>query len=216
MELREIEDDRALLVLPFAEEVVTIGDVVHGGAVSALVDTAAMAASWSAIEFDGEPPKGTTVGLTVDFLAAARAQDLLADALRPAPRQIALLLRGEGDRRRRRDPCRDRPRHLQAGLTQPVPSASGSLQTCLSQGGLIAKGAESSRNRLQRDEVDRGGRGVAAAAIVAGVAGVAAARDEQDAGLGAPAVLGAGADGSSKSLRGPIPASEAQFTTLSR
>ena len=59
----------------------TIGDVVHGGAVSALIDTAAMAAAWSAIEFDGDAPKGTTVGLTVDFLAAARAQDLLAEAL---------------------------------------------------------------------------------------------------------------------------------------
>src|SRR4051812_4737532 len=80
MQLREIEDDRALLALPFSEEVVTIGDVVHGGAVSALIDTAAMAASWSAIEFDGEPPRGTTVGLTVDFLAAARAQELEADA----------------------------------------------------------------------------------------------------------------------------------------
>jgi uncharacterized protein (TIGR00369 family) len=80
IELREIEDDHAVLALPFAEEVVTIGDVVHGGAVSTLVDTAAMAASWSAIEFDGEPPRGTTVGLTVDFLAAARAQGLLADA----------------------------------------------------------------------------------------------------------------------------------------
>ncbi|HEY5977230.1 MAG TPA: PaaI family thioesterase [Solirubrobacterales bacterium] len=80
MELREIEDDRALLGLPYTEEVVTIGDVVHGGAISALIDTAAMAAAWSAIEFDGEPPKGTTVGLTVDFLAAARAQELQADA----------------------------------------------------------------------------------------------------------------------------------------
>lgn len=58
----------------------TIGDVVHGGAVSALIDTAAMAAAWSAIEFDGEPPRGTTVGLSVDFLAAARAQELLAEA----------------------------------------------------------------------------------------------------------------------------------------
>jgi uncharacterized protein (TIGR00369 family) len=80
MQLREIEDDRALLALPFSEEVVTIGDVVHGGAVSALIDTAAMAASWSAIEFDGEPPRGTTVGLTVNFLAAAHAQELEADA----------------------------------------------------------------------------------------------------------------------------------------
>jgi uncharacterized protein (TIGR00369 family) len=79
MELREIEDDRALLVLPFRAEVVTIGDVVHGGAISTLIDTAAMAASWSAIEFD-EPPRGTTVGLTVDFLAAGRNADLLAEA----------------------------------------------------------------------------------------------------------------------------------------
>jgi uncharacterized protein (TIGR00369 family) len=80
MELREIEDDRALLALPFRDEVVTIGDMVHGGAISALVDTATMAASWSAIEFDGTPPLGTTVGLTVDFVSAGRAVELLADA----------------------------------------------------------------------------------------------------------------------------------------
>jgi uncharacterized protein (TIGR00369 family) len=81
MELREIEDERAVLSLPFSEEVVTIGDVVHGGAVSTLIDTAAMAASWSSIEFEGEPPRGTTVGLTVDFLAAARHQELNAEAV---------------------------------------------------------------------------------------------------------------------------------------
>ena len=80
MELREIEDDRALLALPYRDELATIGDVVHGGAISALVDTAAMAASWSAIEFDGTPPLGTTVGLTVDFVSAGRAVELLADA----------------------------------------------------------------------------------------------------------------------------------------
>jgi acyl-coenzyme A thioesterase PaaI-like protein len=38
-----------------------------------------MTASWSAIEFE-QPPRGTTVGLTVDFVSAARAQDLIADA----------------------------------------------------------------------------------------------------------------------------------------
>jgi uncharacterized protein (TIGR00369 family) len=79
MELREIEDDRALLALPFREEVVTVGDVIHGGAISTLIDTAAMAAAWSAIEFE-QPPLGTTVGLSVDFLAAGRGSDLLADA----------------------------------------------------------------------------------------------------------------------------------------
>jgi uncharacterized protein (TIGR00369 family) len=80
IELREIEDDRAVLALPFREEVVTIGDVIHGGAVAALIDTAAMAAAWSSVEFDGEPPRGTTVSLTVDFVAAARAQELEAEA----------------------------------------------------------------------------------------------------------------------------------------
>jgi uncharacterized protein (TIGR00369 family) len=80
IELRAIEDENAVLVMPFSEEVVTIGDVVHGGAVSALIDTAAMAAAWSAIEFEGDAPRGTTVGLTVDFLAAARGQALVADA----------------------------------------------------------------------------------------------------------------------------------------
>jgi acyl-coenzyme A thioesterase PaaI-like protein len=39
MELREIEDDRCLLALPFTEAVVTIGDVVHGGADGKLVAT---------------------------------------------------------------------------------------------------------------------------------------------------------------------------------
>ena len=72
-----LEPDRATLVLPFAECVVTVGDVVHGGAISALVDTTAMAAAWSTPELPANP-RGTTVGLTVDFLTAARAQDLTA------------------------------------------------------------------------------------------------------------------------------------------
>ena len=85
MELREIEDERAVLALPFRQELVTIGDVVHGGAVSTLIDTAATAASWSAISFEGEPADGNpTVGLSVDFLAAARAEGLLAEVLAAA------------------------------------------------------------------------------------------------------------------------------------
>jgi uncharacterized protein (TIGR00369 family) len=79
MRLASIEPDRARLVMPYREELATIGDVVHGGALSALVDTAAMAASWSAHDGSG-PLRGTTVGLSVDFLAAARGQDVTADA----------------------------------------------------------------------------------------------------------------------------------------
>jgi uncharacterized protein (TIGR00369 family) len=78
MRLEHIEPDRARLAMPFRQEIVTIGEVVHGGAISSLVDTAAMAASWSA--YDGGELRGTTVGLSVDFLAAAQGSEVAADA----------------------------------------------------------------------------------------------------------------------------------------
>jgi uncharacterized protein (TIGR00369 family) len=79
MRLVTLAPDRAELILPFSEPMITIGDTVHGGAISALIDTTAMAASWST---DAPPAnmRGTTVGLTVSFLAAARASDLTARA----------------------------------------------------------------------------------------------------------------------------------------
>jgi uncharacterized protein (TIGR00369 family) len=74
-----LEPDRAVLTMPFKQEVTTIGDVVHGGAISALVDTAAMAAAWCTDDIP-ETPRGTTVALSVNFVAAARAADLAATA----------------------------------------------------------------------------------------------------------------------------------------
>ena len=65
--------------MPYRDELATVGEVVHGGALSALVDTAAMAASWSAHDVSG-PLRGTTVGLSVDFLAAAQQQEVTAEA----------------------------------------------------------------------------------------------------------------------------------------
>jgi uncharacterized protein (TIGR00369 family) len=79
MRLESIEADRAWLAMPYRDELATIGDVVHGGALAALVDTAAMAASWSAHDASGEL-RGTTVGLSVDFVAAARGREVIADA----------------------------------------------------------------------------------------------------------------------------------------
>jgi len=79
LRLERLEPDRALLAMPFAEPLATIGDIVHGGAVSSLIDTAAMAASWSTPEVP-ENIRGTTVGLSVQFLAAARGRELMADA----------------------------------------------------------------------------------------------------------------------------------------
>src|SRR5437879_13921920 len=68
---------RATLRLPFREALVTAGDVGHGGAIRALVDTTAMATAWSTADAPANL-RGTTVALSVDFVTAARAQDLTA------------------------------------------------------------------------------------------------------------------------------------------
>ena len=59
-----------MLVMPFRPELATIGDVVHGGAVSTLADTAVMAAAW-ADDTVPEALAGATVALSVNFVAAA-------------------------------------------------------------------------------------------------------------------------------------------------
>lgn len=74
-----LEPDRAVLTMPFKQELATIGDVVHGGAISTLVDTAAMAAAWCTDDIP-DTPRGTTVSLSVNFVAAGRAADLSATA----------------------------------------------------------------------------------------------------------------------------------------
>jgi uncharacterized protein (TIGR00369 family) len=56
-----------------------MGDVVHGGAISSLVDTAAAAAAWSGAQVP-ERPRASTIGITVDFLRPARGQGISAAA----------------------------------------------------------------------------------------------------------------------------------------
>ena len=79
MRLEAIHPDAVRISMPFRPELATTGDLVHGGAITSLVDTAAMAAAWSVVEV-GQAPRGTTVGLTVDFVAPARGAELTADA----------------------------------------------------------------------------------------------------------------------------------------
>jgi uncharacterized protein (TIGR00369 family) len=78
IDIESLETDRARLRLPFTEALATMGDLVHGGAVSTLVDTTAMAAAWCTDDVP-DSLRGTTVGLTVDFVAAGRGE-LVADA----------------------------------------------------------------------------------------------------------------------------------------
>lgn len=79
MQLTGMQPGMATLTLPFREALVTIGTVVHGGAIASLIDTAAMVAAWS----EGEVParaRGTTVNMTVAYLSAAQQEDLRATA----------------------------------------------------------------------------------------------------------------------------------------
>ena len=79
MDVAALERDRARIRLPFRSEVTTVGDLVHGGAISALVDVAATAAVWTGADM-ARNPRGTTIGFSLNFLAPARGQDLTADA----------------------------------------------------------------------------------------------------------------------------------------
>jgi uncharacterized protein (TIGR00369 family) len=79
IQLTDMQPDVAILTLPFASTLVTIGTTIHGGAIASLIDTSAMVAAWS----DNTVPenmRGTTVGLTVTYLAPAEGEDLRATA----------------------------------------------------------------------------------------------------------------------------------------
>jgi uncharacterized protein (TIGR00369 family) len=77
--VEEIAPDTCVLRLPSREEITNAGGIVHGGATSALVDTAAVAAAWAT---DRAAPKarGATVGFTINYLAPGRDSDLIAQA----------------------------------------------------------------------------------------------------------------------------------------
>ena len=77
--LASVGSDEAVLELPYSDDLATIGDVVHGGAIGALIDTAAMAAAWASDEVP-ENPAGATVSLSVNFVSAARGVDLRANS----------------------------------------------------------------------------------------------------------------------------------------
>ena len=79
IQLTDIQPGVATLTLPFASALVTIGTIVHGGAIASLIDTAAMVAAWSDVEVPAKA-RGTTVNLTIAFLAPAEKEDLQAVA----------------------------------------------------------------------------------------------------------------------------------------
>jgi uncharacterized protein (TIGR00369 family) len=79
IELGSLGNDRAVLTLPFRSDLTTLDDVVHGGAIATLFDTAGMAGAWSN---DVVPPSfaGSTIALSLVYASAARSEDLTATA----------------------------------------------------------------------------------------------------------------------------------------
>ena len=75
----EISDDSAVFRMPFAKHNVTIGNMVHGGAVAALIDATATASCWATVK-TSEESRGATIALNVNYLRAALGCDLEARA----------------------------------------------------------------------------------------------------------------------------------------
>ena len=73
------EEGRAVIRLDFQEENTTFADVVHGGAILALIDTAATAAAWTTVD-DPFNYRGVTVDVMGNFIASGRGEALRADA----------------------------------------------------------------------------------------------------------------------------------------
>ena len=76
----ELAEDRCVLRLPIRSEITNAGGIIHGGATSALVDTAATAAAWATPRANNDG-HGATVGFAINFLAPGRDADLIAEAV---------------------------------------------------------------------------------------------------------------------------------------
>lgn len=64
------------LRMPWDPTNVTLGDMVHGGAIAALADVTVMAAAWAGVE-QAVSLRGVTTSMAVQFLAPAQATDLI-------------------------------------------------------------------------------------------------------------------------------------------
>ena len=72
----ELDGDEVRLRMPFDPTNVTLGDMVHGGAIASLADMTVMAAAWAGAEVP-DSLRGVTTSLSMQFLAPARATDLI-------------------------------------------------------------------------------------------------------------------------------------------
>ncbi|MDT5337499.1 MAG: hypothetical protein QOD90_3004 [Mycobacterium sp.] len=71
-----LDGDEVRLRMPWDPTNVTLGDMVHGGAIAALADVTVMAAAWAGVQA-AESLRGVTTSMALQYLAPARATDLI-------------------------------------------------------------------------------------------------------------------------------------------
>ena len=78
LDIEEVQPDCCRLRLPFRPALRTAGEVVHGGAIASLIDSAGVVAVWSNVP--PEITRGATASMTVNYLTAAEGVDVIAEA----------------------------------------------------------------------------------------------------------------------------------------
>jgi uncharacterized protein (TIGR00369 family) len=74
-----MNNGHAVLRMPFTSDKADHGEVMHEGALAALVDTSGAMASWSVTGLDLRY-KASTVGIHVNYHGPARREDVVAEA----------------------------------------------------------------------------------------------------------------------------------------
>lgn len=84
-----VEIDHVELLLPFSMNLITVGDMVHGGVIATLIDVAGAAAAFSDVDLD-VVKGGATGSLSIQYLAPAKSATLraVADVVRRGKRQV--------------------------------------------------------------------------------------------------------------------------------
>jgi uncharacterized protein (TIGR00369 family) len=77
--ISEVTHDRAVLVLPYRPEHLNAIGVLNGGASASLVTMAGALAAWTGVDLDADPQL-SCVDLSVQYLAAAAEEDVVAEA----------------------------------------------------------------------------------------------------------------------------------------
>lgn len=73
------EPDDVVLRLPFRADLTNDGTYYHGGVVASVIDTAGAAAAWSNHDFT-RGVRASTVGMSIQYVAACKRSDLLCHA----------------------------------------------------------------------------------------------------------------------------------------